>query len=102
MLLMEGLLVAVGFTGALTLVWGVRKALSMVSAGSGTSAHFGPAAAEALAREIGKASREVLVLGAPGAEVIRPPQVPGRQKAPDLPRRAGEIEGPEVNLVGRR
>jgi hypothetical protein len=70
-MLMDGLLFATGFTGALTLVWLARRLNSLLRHGPAVSAHFGAEAAAVLAREISRARREVLVLGTPaGADVI--------------------------------
>jgi len=60
---MDGLLVATGFFGALTFTWLVRWAVAYFEAGPKVSVCFGAAVNEARARAIGKARREVLLLG---------------------------------------
>jgi hypothetical protein len=60
---MDGLLVATGFFGALTVTWLVGRAVAYFDAGPKVSVCFGPEVNEALAHAIGKARREVLLLG---------------------------------------
>jgi hypothetical protein len=62
-MLMDGLFVATGFFGALTVVWLVRRAVAFFAPGPGLSVCFGAAVNEALVGAIGKARREVLLLG---------------------------------------
>src|ERR671912_153113 len=47
---MDGLLIATGFTGALTVAWFIRLLTRSAAPDSGVSVHFGPAAAEAIAQ----------------------------------------------------
>jgi hypothetical protein len=61
-MLMDGLFVATGFFGALTLVWLVRRAVAFITPGPSVNVCFG-AVNEALASAISKARREVLLLG---------------------------------------
>jgi len=60
---MDGLLIATGFLGALTVVWLVRRAVAFFAPGPSVSVCFGPAVRESFARAIGQARREVLLLG---------------------------------------
>ena len=60
-MLMDGLLIATGFFGALTVVWLVRRVAAF--SGPGVRACFGTEAREALSHAIGRARREVLLLG---------------------------------------
>lgn len=85
MLLMDGLYLATGFFGALSLVWLVRRTASLFSPGPSVAAHFGPDADAALAREVGRARREVLVLGDGGPALAAAlAEAQGRKAALDV------------------
>jgi phosphatidylserine/phosphatidylglycerophosphate/cardiolipin synthase-like enzyme len=61
---MDALLIATGFTGALTLVYLIRRVLALVRAPLSVTAHFSPGGGctDAIVREIAAAKREILVL----------------------------------------
>src|SRR5438128_1854728 len=63
-MLMEVLLIATGFSGALTLVWLVRVVLRLFRMSAAAAVHFAPGTApvDALVRLIGAARREVLLM----------------------------------------
>ena len=65
MQILEALLLATGFTGALTLAWLARLAWSYVRPPRETSAHFSPhgGCTDVVVKEVGTARREVLLLG---------------------------------------
>ena len=69
-MLMDGLYVATGFFGALTLIWLARRVAGLLSPAPSADAYFGTAADAAVADEIGKAKREVLLLGEAGPDVF--------------------------------
>ena len=60
---MDGLLVATGFFGALTVLWLVRRAVAYFEAGPKVSVCFGAAVDEALPAPSARRDREVLLLG---------------------------------------
>jgi hypothetical protein len=66
---MDVLLIATGFTGALTLVWLARLAVKVLFAQGGT-AHFGESCTDAILAEVKGARREVLL--AAGTLASRP------------------------------
>src|SRR5262245_56900921 len=61
---MEALLVATGFTGALTLVYLVRQLMALIRTPFSVTAHFSPGGGctDAIVREITAAKHEILVL----------------------------------------
>src|SRR5262245_13209394 len=61
---MDALLIATGFTGALTFAWLLRLAVQFIRPAPSVSVSFAPAGGcgDVLVREIGTAQREVLVL----------------------------------------
>jgi phosphatidylserine/phosphatidylglycerophosphate/cardiolipin synthase-like enzyme len=61
---MDALLIATGFTGALTLAWLCRKALAFIHPPLAVTAHFSPGGGctDAIVREIAAAKREILML----------------------------------------
>jgi hypothetical protein len=71
-MLMDVLLIATGFSGALTLVWLGRALARLVRPPAGAVVHFAPGAApvDALLRELGTAKREVLLMA--GGLACRP------------------------------
>jgi hypothetical protein len=71
-MLMDVLLIATGFSGALTVLWLARLVARVFHAAAGATAHFapGPGPVDALVREIGVARRDVHLMA--GALACRP------------------------------